>query len=299
MLPSIRRHFTALHKRELSLYLQVSIMDTRHLHAYHKHITSIYDQRSSGHDKSEWHKKTALKLVEDMPPRVGDSVLDIGTGTGFIAFHTAKIVGPNGKVLGLDLSEGMLAQANAKLAETDLENIEFILADMEHLTLPANSIDNMYCASAFFCVLDPLATLQHWRNILNVGGGLAFHAIPETSYFWVAVAREVLSQHGIKYHLNTPTGTIEKTHKLMKQAGFKNIDIREEKNGYYVPWEQAKESWISIDDFAPGQYPHPVSNVSAEIMTQCREEYLACLKALNTDKGVWNDVTMYYVYGRN
>ena len=77
----------------------------------------------------------------------------------------------------------MLAQANAKLAETGLQNIEFILGDMEHLKLSANSIDNMYCASAFFCALDPLTTLQNWYSILSSGGSLVFHALPETSFF--------------------------------------------------------------------------------------------------------------------
>lgn len=271
-------------------------MNTEKLQAYHKHIADTYDKRSGNHDKSEWHRKTALKLVEEMPPCISESVLDIGTGTGTIAFHAATLVGPNGTVIGVDLSEGMLAQASAKLAETGLKNIEFILGDMEHLKLSADSIDKMYCASAFFCVLDPLATLRHWYSILNSGGSLAFHALPETSYFWVSIARNVLSDFGFSYQLNTPTGTIEKTRHLLKEAGFKKIEIREEKDGYDVPLEQAKESWISIDDFAPGQHPHPVSNVPADIMILCQKEYLARIEELNTDKGVWNDVTMYYVY---
>lgn len=272
------------------------IMNTENPQVYHKYIADTYDKRSGNHDKSEWHRKTALKLIEEMPPCVSESVLDIGTGTGSIAFHAATIVGPNGKVIGVDLSEGMLTQANAKLAETGLGNIMFILGDMERLKLPTNSIDNMYCASAFFCVLNPLATLQHWCSILASGGGLAFHAIPETSYFWVSIARDVLSDHGFSYRLNKSTATIEKTRSLLKEAGFKKIEIREEKNGYYVPWDQAKISWISTDDFAPGQHPHPVSNVPLEIMTLCQNEYLARIEELNTDKGVWNDVTMYYVY---
>jgi ubiquinone/menaquinone biosynthesis C-methylase UbiE len=263
---------------------------------YHKHITDTYDKRSDDHDKSEWHRKTALKLIEELPPRVGSSVLDIGTGTGSIAFHAATIVGPNGKVIGVDLSKGMLAQANAKLAKTGFNNINFILGDMEHLNLPTNSINYMYCASTFFCALNPLATLQHWYSILTTGGGLAFHAIPETSYFWVSVARDVLSEHGIHYLLNTPTATIDKTRNLLSKAGFKKIEIREVENGYYVPWEQAKDSWISIEDFAPGQYPHPVSNVAPEIMALCQNEYLSRIEKLNSDKGVWNDVTMFYIY---
>lgn len=193
------------------LCAKMTTMDNENLQIYHKHIVDTYDERSFNHDNSEWHRKTAIKLVEEMPPRVGSSVLDIGTDTGFIAFYAASLVGVNGKVHGVDISEGMLNRAKVKLAETGLENVEFMLGDMEHLNLSVNSIDYLYCASAFFCVLNPLATLKHWYSILTSNGSLAFHALPET-------------------------------------------------------------------------------------MNQCQNEYLARLQELNTDKGVWNDVTMYYVY---
>ena len=125
-------------------------MNTEELQAYHKHLTDVYDERSGNHDKSEWHRKA------------GDYVLDIGTGTGSLAFHAATLVNPSGKVIGVDLSQGMITQASAKLNQSGLKNLEFILGDMEHLSFPNNSFDKIYCASAFFCALDPLATLTHW-----------------------------------------------------------------------------------------------------------------------------------------
>lgn len=271
-------------------------MKSEEKQAYHKHITNTYDARSRKHDNSEWHRKTALKLIEDFPPRTGDCVLDVGTGTGTIAFHATSLVGPNGKVTGVDLSPGMLAAANKKLATTSLANLEFIQGDAEHLDLAGNSFDRLYCASAFFCMLDPLATLQHWHALLKPGGGLAFHALPETSYFRVSIAREVLANYGFPYLLNTPTGTAEKTRHLLHEAGFRDIDIREQRSGYFVPVEDAIDSWIEKDDFAPGQYPHPVDNVPSDILIQCQRDYKARIKALETDEGVWNDISMYYVY---
>lgn len=264
--------------------------------AYQKHIADIYDERSGNHNNSGWHRSTALKLVDELPPRAGHGVLDIGTGTGTIAFRAAELAGPQGRVIGVDISQGMLAQANKKLRASRLRNLEFVLGDAEKLAFPDNSFDRMYCASAFFCVLEPLATLRHWHDLLKPGGGLGFHALPATSYFWVSVARDVLAEHGFQYLLNAATGTVDKTRQLLSDAGFVDIDIRIEETGYFVPLEKARQTWIQREDFAPGQYPHPVHAVPPEIMIRCRREYEQRIEALSTDEGVWNDITMYYVY---
>lgn len=266
------------------------------LHAYHKTITDTYDERSGNHEKSEWHRSTALRLVEDMPPRSGDTVLDIATGTGTIAFKSASLVGPNGKVVGIDLSQGMLSQANKKLSASKLKNLEFILDDAENLKFQSNSFDRMYCASAFFWILDPVATLKHWRDLLKPSGSLGFHALPDTSYVYVSEARNVLKNYGIPYTLNMPTATQDTCYELLSAAGYNIIDIREEKSGYFIPLENVKKAWITEDDFSPGQHPNPLKSVPLEIISQAKLDYEARIEELNTDKGVWNDITMYYVY---
>ena len=271
-------------------------MDIEDLQAYHKHIADTYDQRSGSHDDSQWHRETALKLIDEMPPGAGDSVLDIGTGTGTIAFHAASLVGNGGKVVGADLSSGMISEANKKLTETNLNNLEFVLADAEQLTFAHNSFNRIYCASAFFCITDPLSTLRKWRDLLKPGGILGFHALPETSYYWLREARKVFTGHGYPYLINSVTGSIEKTEELLVESGFSKIDIRVEESGYYMPAEQARNSWIDESDFFPGQYPHPATNVPAEIMMQCKQEYEANIEKLITEKGIWNDISMYYIY---
>lgn len=271
-------------------------MNIEDLRDYHKHIADTYDERSPNHDSSKWHRKTALKLVEELPPGSGDRVLDIGTGTGTIALHTASLVGPKGKVIGVDLSKGMLAKANEKRSESKLCNLEFILADAEHLRLPNNKFDRIYCASAFFCILEPLKTLRHWCSLLNRDGVLCFHALPESSYVWVSVAREVLANYGFTYLLNTPTGTAEKSRQLLIEAGFKDVNIHEEKTGYYIPLDEAKKTWLQKDSFAPGQYPHPLNDIPSDVLAKCQIDYIARIEELNTKDGVWNDISMYYIY---
>jgi len=271
-------------------------MNTEELQAYHKIIASTYDVRSASYDERSWQKKVALRLVEELPVDVGQNVLDIATGTGCIAFHTANQVGTKGKVVGIDLSAKMIALANEKLVASKLDNLEFTIADAENLTFPANSFDRIYCASSFFWILDPAATLKHWCDILKPGGSIGFHALPNTSYVWVSVAQRVLDAYDISYTLNRCTGSIDKSHKLLTEAGFKNIKIREEELGQYVSLKCAKSMWIKEGGFSPGQYPHPLLNVPAEIVLKAQQDYDAIIEDLNTDKGVWNDLSMYYIY---
>lgn len=271
-------------------------MKTEDLQAYHKIIATTYDARSSSYDERSWQIKVALRLVEELPVEVGQKVLDIASGSGCIAFHTAKQVGPTGTVVGIDLSGDMIALANEKLAASKLENLEFILADAENLEFPKNSFDRIYCGSSFFWILDPAATLKHWCDLLNPGGNIAFHALPNTSYIWVSVAQRVLDSYDISYTLNRCTGSVDMSQQLMSKAGFKNINIRVEELGQYISLEYAKSMWLKEGGFSPGQYPHPLLNVPSETLLKAQQDYDTILEELNTDKGVWNDLSMYYIY---
>ncbi|MBW4662786.1 MAG: hypothetical protein KME01_01060 [Chroococcus sp. CMT-3BRIN-NPC107] len=49
---------------------------------------------------------------------------------------------------------------------------------------------------------------------------------------------------------------------------------------------------------APGQYPPPLSQLSSEQLIQAKAEFEAELAALQTEQGIWNDITTFYIYGR-
>ena len=271
-------------------------MKTEDLQAYQDIISSTYNIRSGSYDERMWHKKVAIRLVEELPVTEGHHVLDVATGTGTIAFHTAALIGSSGKAIGVDLSEKMIARANEKIPASKLGNIEFLLADAENLDFPANSFDRIFCASAFFWILNPVATLKHWHDLLKPGGSLGFHALPNTSYIWVSVAQRVLDNYDIPYTLNRSTGSVEKSHRLLTEAGYKNIVIREEQLGQFITLDYAKSMWLTKGSFAPGQYPHPLHDAPAEILSQARQEYDVIMEELNTEQGIWNDLTMYYIY---
>ncbi len=91
---------------------------------------------SMGTDVS-WRKKVIAMVAEKKP----DSILDIATGTGDLAIQFAKAT-KSKKIVGLDLSEGMLSVARKKVAQTDLANhVEFVQGDSEALPFADHSFD--------------------------------------------------------------------------------------------------------------------------------------------------------------
>jgi len=71
----------------------------------------------------------------------GETVLDLGSGAGIDCFLAARQVGPQGRVIGVDMTPEMLSRARANLARTDLTNVEFRLGEIEALPVPDASVD--------------------------------------------------------------------------------------------------------------------------------------------------------------
>lgn len=107
-----------------------------------------FDQRGPTYDQAEVHHRIVAILATGAALEPGLRVLDIATGTGLLAFEAASKVGPVGSVLGVDTSEGMLAEASRKAEGSRLQNIDFAIGDAERLDLPPGSFDRLLCASA-------------------------------------------------------------------------------------------------------------------------------------------------------
>ncbi|WEX08653.1 MerC family mercury resistance protein [Chelativorans sp. AA-79] len=75
--------------------------------------------------------------------RSGDTVLDVGSGSGTDTLLASRLVGKAGRVYALDITTHMLARLQATLGEAGIGNVETIEADAEHIPLPDNSVDVM------------------------------------------------------------------------------------------------------------------------------------------------------------
>lgn len=269
------------------------------LNDYKQQIADLYSGRSSNYDNGDWHPRIAQRLVEYAQLNPGQQVLDIATGTGMVAIEAAQVVGTEGRVIGVDISAGMLDVAKQKSKTLNLSNIEFLLADAETLNFPANSFDRIFCSSAFIWMSDLIGALKLWHQFLKRGGLLSFHAFADTAFVGGVVAQKVLEKYGVSLLLSKPTGTVEKCYDLLQQAGFEEIDIQTEQDGNYISLDKAKRMWLN-DGLSPtpGQYPNPLLKLSSEQLAQAKAEFDAELEILNTEQGIWNDVTIFYTFGR-
>ena len=273
--------------------------DRLKLDEYKQQIADLYSGRSAGYDNGAWHPRIAHRLVEYANIQPGQKVLDLATGTGMVAIEAAQIVGEEGHVIGIDIAAGMVELARQKVAELGLSNLEFQVADAEALDFSEHSFDIIFCSSAFIWMSDLVGALKHWHRFLKPGGVIAFHAFSDTAFVAGVVSQQVLEKYSVSLLLSKPTGTVEKCQDLLWQAGFESIDIKTEPDGNYISLEKAKTMWAGNPSFpTPGQYPNPLLQLTAEQLAQAKVDFETELEQLQTPQGIWDDGTIFYVFGQ-
>lgn len=105
------------------------------------------------------------------PPRPGDRVIDLGCGFGDTTQMLAGLVGPEGEVLGVDVSEPFIEQARQELAEGGPDNVRFDVADVQVADL-GDGYDFAFSRMGLMFFANPVAALRNIRSSMAPGGRL-------------------------------------------------------------------------------------------------------------------------------
>lgn len=111
------------------------------------------------------------RAVRTIDLKSGNSVLEIGCGSGRNLKHLVNAVGPNGRVYGADISEGMLAQAKALCERNGWRNVNLLHGDAVALSLP-EKVDGALFSLSYATMIQRREILLHAWDQLKPGGRL-------------------------------------------------------------------------------------------------------------------------------
>jgi ubiquinone/menaquinone biosynthesis C-methylase UbiE len=262
---------------------------------YKQKLLADFNFRTN-YDSGRFYIPIAQRLIEVANLQHGQKILDIATGTGIVALAAAERAGAQSKIIGIDISAGMLSNAKQKLAASGLQNVEFIEADAELINFEENSFDVILCSLAI-CYLTNIPTALHkWHSFLKPGGKLVFNAWTEHAFTTSILFREVAARYGIYVpNPNALLGTPQKCKQLLSAAGFQNITIQTEQFGWYFTpdLESVQQIW---EVNAKNVFGYQVQQLAPSQLQECFAEYIKEVQALPvTEQGAWCDASIFFV----
>lgn len=142
----------------------------------------FFDRLASGWDDNEVRStpERVRSILSKIPLRKSMRVLDLGTGTGVLVPYLSELVGEKGEVVGIDLSEGMLARAESKFGK--LPNVKFLKIDFEEEVIPGK-YDVVFLYSVYPHLHFPKDTID-WLFRMNLDDeGMIVIAFPSDEKF--------------------------------------------------------------------------------------------------------------------
>ena len=176
--------------------------------------------------------------------KTGDTVIDLGSGAGNDAFIARKIVGENGKVLGIDFTEAMIAKARTNAEKLNFNNVEFRLGDIDDMPVTSNYADVIVSNCVLNLVPNKHKVISEIFRVLKPGGHFSISDIVlegELPAKWAAVA---------ELYAGCVSGAIQKQVylEMIEAAGFKNVTLQKDK-AIVIP-DTILASYLSAEEIA-------------------------------------------------
>lgn len=174
--------------------------------------------------------RKAMDLVRVAP---GEHVLDVGCGCGDTTIELAECVGPEGRVLGIDLSTPMLERAKQRAESEGLANVAFVRGDAQTYRFPQGKFHVIFSRFGVMFFADPVAAFRNLRGAARPGARLAFvcwQGVTENP--WMVVPMMAALEHLPEVELPNPDApgpfafaNPDKVRSILEAAGYVGIQF--------------------------------------------------------------------------
>lgn len=262
-----------------------------------------YDARAPTYEDG-FHPEYSRRLMDLVQPAPGDRVLVLACGTGLESFIAAEQVGPSGEVVGVDVSEGMLALARARKAnESTLgSRVKFVsgdvtrLDDVEEVRGEEGRFDWIICSNAFVLFDEPAMVVRGWKRFLKPEGRVVVDITHEQNLIAGTIMERVARRMGVSYPMSRAWITSRDSFKkVLEREGFvvEKIEDMEKISGkgdQYYGIDEADDQfeYIARSGFTP-------KNFTGDLREEARGVFAEEWAKVAVDGKVKN-VDVLYVY---
>jgi arsenite methyltransferase len=155
--------------------------------------------------------------------RRGEVLVDLGSGGGLDVFLASKLVGPEGRAIGVDMTQPMIERARANAVAGGYTNVEFHLANIDHLPLADESVDCVISNCVINLAPDKPAVFREIARVLKPGGRLAVSDIALKGELPEAIASSLAAYVGCI----SGAISIDTYREELLKAGFEFVEIVE------------------------------------------------------------------------
>ena len=204
--------------------------------------TEVYNIMSDEYAHLEGYNPDAdLKLGCGLPTefakiKLGDTVVDLGSGAGNDCFVARHETGVSGKVIGIDFTENMVDKARTNAEKLGFNNVEFRLGDIEKMPISSDVADVVVSNCVMNLVPDKPKAFAEVFRVLKAGGHFSISDIVLTGDL-----PEKIKNAAEMYAGCVASAILKDDYlKIIKQAGFKNLTLQKEKP-IVIPTDILKE----------------------------------------------------------